>query len=861
MNSVCAPSTAKTAWAVLLILLVLSVASAHAQEARGMIRGRVTDANQSIVPGASVKIIDEARGTTVLLKTNDNGLFEGSYLLPSTYKIDVEAPGFKQYSRTGILVQVGGSVEIDVKLIVGEVTETVTVTADASPLETTTGSLGTVVNSRRVAELPTPHGDPFYLMGLAGGASFTGSQKLDRPFEPTHIVGYSIDGTRGNRSDITIDGVSSTARANGGEVIASYVPPSDLLQEFKVQTATFDASSGNTEGGVTNLSIKTGTNNLHGTAYFWAEPGQLAANDFFGNAAIPQKPRPDIYSYRWGGVAGGPVFLPKLYNGRNRTFFMYGFESIHEARPRNNGTPSIPTTAMKAGDFSALLALGPQYQIYNPFTRRPDPNRAGHFIEDPLKNNNFANLVDKNGRSLPMNPVALNLLKFFPDPTSAGKANGTGNFAQPDLKETAKYATNTIRIDHTINAKQKIFGRVSWYRRTSDYNNYFHNLATGEQFGFISRQGALDHVYVINSSTVLNLRYGYNRFIRSIDSNPANHGFDLTSVGFPAAYNSAIPANKRHFPRLDITGYQGTGQGAEFRPNDTHSFVATVNKTIGSHLLRTGIEFRSYRQTDSFAINDVTGRFAFDSSWTRGPADDAKVLQESAPALSFASFLMGLPSTTNSYVSRLADYAEQSTTWGLFVQDDWKFNQKLTLNLGLRYEIEGALTERYNKSVRGFDYSYVQPVEAAVRANYVPNSSPLVPAIPVSDFRVRGGLTFAGVGGQPRGLYETPKKNFMPRFNFAYKLTDRIVVRGGYGIFFGFLGQRRGDVIQSGFSQTTNFVPTTNNGLDFIATLSNPFPNGIQEPVGAAQGAQTFLGQGIAFFNPRPFSPYMQRCN
>jgi hypothetical protein len=207
-------------------------------------------------------------------------------------------------------------------------------------------------------------------------------------------------------------------------------------------------------------------------------------------------------------------------------------------------------------------------------------------------------------------------------------------------------------------------------------------------------------------------------------------------------------------------------------------------------------------------------------------------------------------------VARPADYAEQSLSWGFFVHDDWKVNSRLTLNLGLRWEFENALTERYNRSVSGFDFGYIQPFEAAARTNYALNPTPEVPA---SSFNARGGLLFAGAGGNSRSLYQTPKVNLMPRVGIAYKLTDKTILRAGYGIFYGFLGQRRGDVIQTGFSRNTPFVPTLDNGLTFLSTLSNPFPNGILEPVGAAQAQQTFVGQSVTFYNQKPLAPYMQR--
>lgn len=827
----------------LAVLAVFVSVVAHAQESRGTITGKVLDANQASVPGAQVKITNTAMGTTVSLQTNESGLYQAPYLLPGTYQIAVELKGFKKSIRDGIVLRVNDNIEINFALEIGDVGESVTVNADAPALETTSGSMGQVIDSRRVAELPIPHGDPFKLIGLAAGVSFSRDLRLDRPFEPTHIVGYSIDGTRANRSDVTIDGVPSTSTANAGEVIASFVPPQDLVQEFKVQTATFDAQFGNTEGGVTNISIKSGTNSFHGTAYWTKMAPALFANDFFANKA--KQKRPDFNYDRWGGTIGGPVRIPKVYDGRNKTFFMYGVESIPEARPRNNGTFNIPTEKMRNGDFSELLAVNANYQIYNPFTARAEGSRIRR---DPFPGNIIpANLI---------NPIAKKFVdSYLPKPTSAGAADGTGNFAQPDLTEQIEYLSNTIRIDHVINDKHRVFGRASWYNRDSNYNNYYRNIATGEFFLFKSRQGALDHVWTLAPTMVLNSRYGYNRFIRGTNSNPGNRGFDLTSLGFPGYYNSLISEETRRFPRFDINQYQGTAVGGELRPTDTHSFNSTLNQSLGSHSIKYGVEFRSYRETDKFFGNNQTGQFVFGSNWTRGPLDNSAI--PSDLGFSFASFLLGLP--TSGAIAIPADYAEQSTTTGIFFHDDWKVNRKLTLNLGLRYEIEGALTERYNKSVRGFDFTATQPMEAAVKANLV--RTPVAGVNP-DQFFVRGGLTFAGVNDQPRGLYEVPKKNFMPRFGFAYKLTDKTVIRGGYGIFFGFLGQRRGDVNQIGFSTNVPLNVTLNNGLTFLETLNNPFEtykNGLPAPLGASEGIRTFLGQGISFFNENPLSPYNQR--
>ena len=244
-----------------------------------------------------------------------------------------------------------------------------TVTADVPQLNTENASLGQVIDSQRLAELPLVHGDPYTLIGLSPGTSSTGDPRLDRPFEPTHIVGFAVNGVRGNRMDLTIDGVASTATANANEVIASYVPPSDIVQEFKVQTATFDAQFGNTEGSVTSISIKSGTNSLHGSAYYFAEPGSWAANDTFGKARGQE--RPSTYSNRFGGYVSGPVRIPWLYNGKDKTFFLFGFEGIRDSRPRFDvSNVWVPTAALAT-------------VIFRPTRRRRHDNKDVPNIYDP----------------------------------------------------------------------------------------------------------------------------------------------------------------------------------------------------------------------------------------------------------------------------------------------------------------------------------------------------------------------------------------------------------------------------------------------------------------------------------------------
>lgn len=594
------------------------------------------------------------------------------------------------------------------------------------------------------------------------------------------------------------------------------------MQEFKVQSATFDAQFGNTEGGVTNISIKSGANDFHGSAYYYKMSPSLFANQWFANAQ--SQPRTNFDYDRWGGSAGGPIFIPKFYDGRNRTFFMWGYEQFSESRPRNNGVKTTLTEANMQGDFSALLGLSSSYQIYNPFTRRQ--TTPGVYQADPFAGNRIPNAL--------ISPVAKGLLQYWPKPLGPGLSDGRQNLDEPNLLEVIDYSNHTVRLDHNVSDSDRPAARLSWYDRDSNYNDYFHTIATGQWFQFISRSASADYVKILSPTLVWNVRYGYNRFVRVTAMNPAASGFDLTSVGFPSAYSNQIPGDLRTFPGIDISGYQGTNAGAEYRPNDTHAFAGTLNQTLGSHAIKYGFEFRAYRETATFSGNDGVGRFAFDTAYTRGPLSTAS----SAPnnlGQSAAAFLLGLPSTSS--VARLASYAEQSTSYSGFVHDDWRVNDRLTLNIGIRYEVEGALRERWNRSLRGFD-----PTATTTLGGKTYN----------------GLVTVPGVGGEPSGLYNTPKANLLPRFGFAYKLNNKTVLRGGYGIYYGFLGQRRGDVVLTGFSRTTTLNATSNN-IDFVNTLSNVFTTPILEPRPAAEIPASLMGTGLTFFNENPKTSQQQR--
>ncbi|MEK7404753.1 MAG: TonB-dependent receptor, partial [Acidobacteriota bacterium] len=410
---------------------------------------------------------------------------------------------------------------------------------------------------------------------------------------------------------------------------------------------------------------------------------------------------------------------------------------------------------------------------------------------------------------------------------------------------------HVFRIDHNLGEKHRFFFRANMNHRQQEYDRRF-NSAVGSGFFRKNRGLAFDDVHLFSPQFLLNTRYSYTRFIEG--NEPLQLGWDLGSLGFSAAYlNQIKQADPRgtKLPYINVAGYGAfANHTLGFRYDDIHDLGANFTNMVRAHTMRFGLGYRAYRE-NSFNLGQSSGSFSFGADWTRGPLDTSPT----APiGQGMASFLLGLP--TGGFFPINDSYAEQSKTWSFYFQDDWKVTSKLTFSFGLRYEVEQPLTERFNRSVRGFDAEAASPIEAQAKANYALRP---IPEVPAAQFRVRGGLTFSGVGGLPRALWTTDKNNIMPRIGFAYAMNPRTVWRAGYGIFFDPLGVTRQHVNQAGFNRNTDFVASLDNGQTFIANLTNPFPGGFDRPVGAGLGLATFLGQGVSYFEEKLIGPYMQR--
>jgi hypothetical protein len=645
------------------------------------------------------------------------------------------------------------------------------------------------------------------------------------------LSSLSVNGTRGGNTEYTIDGTPSMWGTN-----AAYAPPTEMVAEFKVQTATYDASLGRSPGGNVNVVLRSGANQLHLEVHHFHNNQHMQGLDLFQRQLLynpatgpvtPEKKKqvnPLNVLNRFGGTASGPLV-------RNKTFWVYSGEML--TRPgveRGSLFFSVPPLDQRQGDFSALARLGATYLVYDPATSRPA--EAGRISRQP-----FANNVIPRAR---IDPVASNLLKYFPDPNTTGAVDGRNNYTYLQ-RSYNEFWTHTGKVDHNFSQKHRVFGR---YNQTFQFSSgvVFDAKTTGrDRFRYNYGLG-FDDVYILSPRLLVNLRYGFTRFEQTFES--LSKGFDLASAGFAKPLADSIDPQARTFPQIAIQAQQTIGgQWPTSAISNYHTWAGDMSWNRGSHNVRFGGEHRLYRE-HNYNFTSMSPQFTFGNTWTRGPLDSAA----GAPVgQGMASFLLGLP--TDGQINVNDSVAEQSATTGFYVQDDWRVSSKLSLNLGLRWDLDWPVTERFNRSVRGFEANTQNPIGPAAIAAYA--RSP-IPEVPVDRFRVNGGLTFAGVGGQPRGLWSADRNNFSPRVGVAYTPARKTVVRGGFGFYYVPLGVDRTDVNQSGFTVRNQLTPSLDNGQTFVATLANPFPDGYPRPLGSKGGLATDVGRSVTYFNPKP---------
>ena len=811
-----------------VLFLLFAVALTSAQESRGTITGTVADPNGAVVPAATVTLQNVETNVTATVTTNDEGAYTFPLLLPGRYKVTATAANFKTTVRENIQLNVGERLTVDFALEIGA-TADVTVVADTEIIERGTVTTGTVITERQITELPLSEGAAYNLATQAPGVSYTGNPQFTGPTANANLAAIRTNGAAGNQ--ITLDG--SPNLAFDGAV--AYTPPADALSQFKIQTNAFDAQNGFTGGSTVNVAVKSGTNKLHGSLYYFNRPGALTANNFFSNRAGIE--RPDRSYYRAGGQVNGPVYIPFLYNGKDRTFFMFSYEKQLDRRAEPE-TFSVPTQRMRNGDFSELLALPTPIIIYDPATavlRNTTCGTTG--TQNTVCRTPFAgNIIPANR----INPAAQRFLNLYPLPNQPGVAN---NFFSNQVLERP-YESYLTRIDHNFNGNHRIFGKFFYSKSREDRLNWIDQPDSVTQgFEFRTNKGGnIDYTATLSSSLILDIRSSLNDFVQErVQANPISAA-DLGFTGIAPLTDSPV------FPRFDFANYSTLGaERADFNEGLTRDFrlfsvQPTLTQIYGNHTLKYGYDYRRLMETRvSNGFN--AGRFLFNGVYT-AQASNSSANETGAVGRDIAAFLLGIPSANaNSLIEVTPNYDVTSSYHGFFVQDDWRVTPNLTLNLGLRYDLETGVREAEGRFVTGFDTTSANPLRAQALANF--NANP-PSGVPITAFQnLSGGMRFATSADEVNQA--TDKNNFQPRIGVSYALNDKTVLRGGFGIFTSSFQIQ--PINQAGYTASTAFVPSTNNGLTFIANLNNPFPNGVNPAIGSSLGLATSLGTTLGTTN------------
>jgi hypothetical protein len=831
----------------LLFLLVAFSLTASAQEFRGSITGKVTDPNEAVVPGAEVSIKNIETNAVVTTTTNDDGQYTFPLLQPGKYTLTVTREGFNTAAREGIEVRVADKLTLDVKMDIG-VSATVTTVTDTPVLETSSVSTGTTVTTQQISELPLTDGTAYQLATLAPGIVFTGNPGVGgSPTSNGNLAAFRANGGTG-ANNVTLDGSPNYAFDGG----VGFSPPAEAVQEFKVQTNVFDAQQGYSANANVNVAIKSGGNDFHGSAWYFNRDRSRTANSFFGNFA-GQGRSARTYN-RFGGVINGPVRIPKLYNGKDKTFFLFSYERLKNSEGGDAQFFTVPTLKMRTGDFSELLGQTIPIRIFDPTSGCHTPSNCS------VTRTAFTNNVIPQAM---LNPAALAIIKLFPQPNIAG-AGLTNNFYSAAVR-SSDYRGWLGRIDHQINQNNRIY--ANYYHSFNPENRYDWagtvngvNPTAGIEYR-TNDGGNIGYTWTLSNSTIFDVKTSLNRFQQERNTSQT---FDLATLGFSQQFISAT-RGYTYLPRFDIFTYDaqrpirstlGSNRSdynsGLLRPFYTFSLQPTVTHIIGDHTTHFGYDLRVLRE--NFASDGYQGgRFFFDGTYvtrstttTSGTVTTANAdTNRQAYGRDVAEFLLGIPvANSNSLVDTTAtNYSAQSVYHGFFFHDDYRVSPKLTLNLGLRYELEMGTTERYNRIINGFDPLATSPIDAAARAAYTTayNANPSAFVLTPAQFHVTGGLTYAN--DDQRATWNADKRNIQPRVGAAYQLDEKTVLRGGFGIFMAPF--RIEPPVQYGFSASTPFVPTNDQGRTFVATLNNPFPSGLTAAPGSSIGLLSRIGQDV----------------
>jgi hypothetical protein len=789
----------------------------HAQSTSASLTGRITDPHKAVISNARITAINTSTEIHYQGLTNETGTYYISNLPPGRYRIEVEKLGFKAVIQSGLILHVQDAVEVNFEMTLGSASESVTVEGSSPPLDTESSTVGTVVEQRKANELPLNGRNVFNLIVLAPSVipqgSSTGTPVGVNPFGWNN---YQLNGSFGNQSAEYLDGQP----LNIGYInLPILIPTQDSIQEFKVQTSNLEAEWGKFAGGVTSLRTKGGTNSLHGEAYEYLRNRIFNANDFFLNSA--GKPRPPWVQNQFGVEAGGPLHLPH-YDGRNRTFWFASWEGFR-LRTGEPFTTTVPTTAERTGDFSSISTqiMDPCAGVVNAQGACPGSNAT----PAPLTGN-----VIPGGR---INPTSKALLNLWPVPNAPGVVTPSGTIN--NFNTVASTGGNqdqfVARIDQDISSRERLFLRFSHWTvldlPTDPLGNGLCADRCSEQYS--TNALAVGYNYNIDPTTVFDFNASVSRF--KYNRTPKNAGFDLTTIGWPASYDATVPAVMRTPPTpcvANITDNIMCTQGQSFIQDRDAQYNLSPAITLmrGRHRYHFGLQFET--GYDNYAQTNVAS----------GAFDFCAPSQACFTGFSFADFLMGYADNFSNFENHffaqavVPDFTAGKQVYrALYFNDTWHVNTALTLSLGLRYELQGPWSERFNR------LSYFDPHAPSYLNQFLPaGSAPVLGDVFLVPLETRNNVAL-------------DRDNLAPRLGLAYSVTRRTVIRAGYGIFWvptyvAFSLNPANDMVNAASTTYTG----TLDGTHPFNSISLPFPDGISPPPGRGlgiEGTQQFLTQTV----------------
>jgi Carboxypeptidase regulatory-like domain len=831
-NENCSDFLQSGALSRVILFLCLSVCSLSALGQS--VTGRVAETTGAVLAKARVRVRNQATNVEVVTVTSSSGVYTVPYLKPGVYSVTAVFPGFDTETKTDITLQTSQTVNIDFVMKVGSVAETINVSG--TQLDRDKADVGEIVENERVNELPLNGGDMGQLAQLSAGTYYSGSSLYMRPFDNS-VAAMSINGNQYGSNALMLDGVSNeAARGDAYNSVNSqmgYVAPVQSVQEFKVVTDPYDAMYGRLQGGAIDMTLKSGTNQIHGSVYEFARRAYLDANSWVNDYNKIAKPSHTRDQY--GAELDGPVAIPKLYSGRDKTFFLAQFENWSEIFPQTQ-VDTVPEPQWLQGDFSDLQYYDSSTNtnepivLYDPLTttivngtqvRQPFPTVNGKINQIPLDR---------------LSPYAVALLSLYPAPNSAPRPQSTsytGNYISP-APVTDTYRNGLFKIDQVIDSKDRLSLRYGYWERYEfqDQNGIPGEGAYGEYpHGERVNTFTPDWIHTFTPQLVFDFKASIIRRVNISGTGPTNYnlsslGFSQSQIGQFGVYNDSVPyTSPSEFTQI------GSGYG-NYTIGNSLAMLPSVTWTKKSHTIHAGLDVRFMQQGYRYQTGGLS--FSVDRTWTQ----NSYTSSSADSGNSIASLLLGTASSGSFTINPTLLFSQHY--YAPFIQDDWKIRRNLTLNIGIRYDLNQPPTERHNK----FDYTFNQNIANPVSAGL---ATPL-----------KGGFEFPGVNGAPRSYNVLDTATFQPRLGLSWSPWDKLVVHGGFGIFF---QNPNPGPSELGFSAQTQYVATNNGGVTPTmnlgvpanganpATALNPFPTIIQ-PTGSSLGAETGLGQGLFYLNP-----------